>query len=291
MKLTNKFQLPDAIVRAVQNDSYSKGESDFSATGLLKPPRQTALLERHGHEAEEDVSDRIWSLLGQSVHSICERANVNDLVEKRFFSKFGDYTVSCQIDNMGLDERAILSDFKVTTVYKCKPDSEPDPDWTAQINIQIELLRRNGIEVKAAQIIAILRDWSKNKARTEFNYPPMNVAIIPIEIWPREKTVAFIEQRIALHVGARTSLPECSQEERWAKETKFAVMKKGGKRATKVYDTEAEAKLFVDQDPKNFSVEERPGESVRCALYCSVNKFCSQFQATQNKQSNGEDVA
>ena len=30
MKLTNKLRLPEAIVRAVQNDSYTKGEADIS---------------------------------------------------------------------------------------------------------------------------------------------------------------------------------------------------------------------------------------------------------------------
>lgn len=290
-KLTNRYGLPDAIVRAVANDNYSKGDSDFSATELLKPPCQTALTIKHEHEIEEDASDRIWSLLGQSIHTICERANVKDLVEKRFFAKFGNYTVSAQIDSLGL-ESEVLTDYKTTTVYKCKPDSAPDADWVAQLNIQLEILRQNGHDAKALQIIAILRDWSKNKARTEFNYPPMNVAVIPIEMWPREKTVAFINERIRLHLEARQKTYVPTNEEIWADETKFAVMKKGSKRATKVYETEAEAKLFVDQDPKNFYVERREGERKRCALYCNVSKFCAQYQATLKKQnSNGEDVA
>jgi hypothetical protein len=115
MKITNKNNLPDAIVRAVKNDPYSG--SGYTATSLLKPPRQAALIKRHEHEIEEDASDRIWSLLGQSIHSICERANVSDLVEKRFDAYFGPHKVSGQIDSLGL-ESEVLTDYKTTTVYK-----------------------------------------------------------------------------------------------------------------------------------------------------------------------------
>ena len=33
MNLTNQHGAPDAFVRALQDDSYTKGEADFSVTG------------------------------------------------------------------------------------------------------------------------------------------------------------------------------------------------------------------------------------------------------------------
>jgi len=61
MKLTNNLRLPDPMVRAVGNDSYTKGDADISVTELLTPPQLRALRIKHHDEIVEDVSDRIWS--------------------------------------------------------------------------------------------------------------------------------------------------------------------------------------------------------------------------------------
>ena len=39
MTVTNQFGAPDTFVRAVTDDSYSKGDADFSVTGLIQPPQ------------------------------------------------------------------------------------------------------------------------------------------------------------------------------------------------------------------------------------------------------------
>ena len=72
---TNRAELPQAIVDAVKNDSYSKGEADISVTELLLLPRLAALREKHANEIVEDESDRIWSLFGQAMHTVLERVN------------------------------------------------------------------------------------------------------------------------------------------------------------------------------------------------------------------------
>ncbi len=74
-KLTNKHGLPQPLYSAVANDSYSKGDSDVSITRLLQPPRITALQERHEDEIEEDVIDHVYSLFGQCMHTVLERAD------------------------------------------------------------------------------------------------------------------------------------------------------------------------------------------------------------------------
>ena len=43
MILTNKHNLPEAIVAAIMNDSYTKGDADISVTELLSPPQLRAL--------------------------------------------------------------------------------------------------------------------------------------------------------------------------------------------------------------------------------------------------------
>ena len=88
MNLTNKMNLPLAIKRAVENDPYDPSGSDISTTRLIAPPLIRYLEIKHKDEIEEDVSDRIWSLIGQSVHHIIERAETEkDLSEIRLFYK------------------------------------------------------------------------------------------------------------------------------------------------------------------------------------------------------------
>ena len=75
MKYTNKNNLPEEIVRAVQQDTYSKGEASISVTGLLSAPRPNILRENIT-ELVVDVSDEIWKILGTASHYIMEQANI-----------------------------------------------------------------------------------------------------------------------------------------------------------------------------------------------------------------------
>lgn len=79
--LTNTAGLPQAIVDAIANDPYSAGRPEgvdrshyATCTQLVAPTQQVVLKERHKDEITEDAADRIWSLIGQSVHTILERA-------------------------------------------------------------------------------------------------------------------------------------------------------------------------------------------------------------------------
>ena len=281
MKLTNKLNLPDGLVRAIQNDAYDKGDCDFSATELLKPPQQRALLKAHAHEITEDASDRIWSLLGQAAHAICERSNVSEIAEKRLYAKFGAHTVGAQLDSFEVSS-GVLSDYKVTTMYKAKA-GEPDPDFTAQLNIQAEILRENGYEVKQLRIIAILRDWSKLKAAREDDMPESNVVVLEIPMWPREVVRSFIEMRIALHLSAESSGAECSESERWAKPSIWAVMK--GQRAIPggLQYSKAAAESLSSRTAGT-RVEFRPGENTRCAHYCQASNHCKQYQSLKGEE-------
>lgn len=285
MNLTNRMGLPDGLVQAIKNDSYSKGDSDFTVTELLKPPRQRALIKRHEHEITEDASDRIWSLLGQATHVICERGNVSDIAEKRFFADFDGVRLSAQIDTLGVQSR-ILSDYKVTTQYKAKP-GPADPDFTAQLNMQAEILRMNGHEVDELRIIAILRDWSKLKAKVDPDLPQSNVVVLQIPMWTREQTQSFIKMRIALHQAAEKALPRCTPEETWAKSDIYAVMK--GARAIPggLQNTESAAQALLAKTP-GARIEFRPGEKTRCASYCSAAPFCAQFK---NENKSDQEVS
>jgi hypothetical protein len=215
MKITNKFGLPEAYVRAVKNDPYEKGESQFSVTGLLAPPRQKALLDQYQDLVEEDAIDRVWSLLGQGTHHILQRAARPgiDIVEQRYFATFNGVIVSGQIDLLEQDT-GTLSDWKVTKAFAFskKGGSGLKPEWVAQLNMQLELLRQNGLDARSLQIVGILKDFDKKR----MNDPALEIVVVDIPIWEREKTVSFINERIKAHLDALKSLPECTTKETWA---------------------------------------------------------------------------
>ncbi len=285
MTLTNRLNLPDAIAKAVANDPYSSGKSDFTATTLNNPPRQRALIKAHQDEITEDVSDRIFALCGQIGHTILERAGDPNIVERRFFAKVATFTVSAQADLIITGDTAELIDYKFCSIWTVREGVKSD--WTQQANIIRYLASEdeNPVTINKANIIAIFRDWSKPKARREKDYPQSQVQVMPVELWPLEKTEAFICERIAAHLSAEKSLPLCTDEERWHTPDKWAVLKKGNKRAHRLLDNEQQAHAMAAQE--KMVVEFRHGESKRCDDYCKAFPFCTQAQQEQ-QGTNGQ---
>jgi hypothetical protein len=224
VKITNKLGLPAAFHRAVEADPYTKGDSDFSATGLANPARATVLIEQAGDALEVDCAGRVAATIGQGAHSILERAARPDIdvIEKRYFADFVvdgvTYVVSAQIDIYETDT-GVLSDWKTTKAYAFskKTGGGKKPEWLQQMNVAAEIMARQAepIVVKALQIVGLLKDWDKRKSQSETGYPPTEVMTVEIPLWEREKTVRYIEERIRAHVAARVELPQCSTKETW----------------------------------------------------------------------------
>jgi hypothetical protein len=274
MKLTNRQNLPQPLVDAVANDGYSRGASDISITQLIAPPQKVALEEQHKDDIEEDVSDRIYSLLGQSIHTILERATTAGIAERRLSIKVRGWVVSGAMDYYTAD--GLLQDYKLTTVWKFKNGQVP-MEFEQQLNMLAEILRENGEKVARLQIVGILRDWSKMEAQRDADYPQSQVVVRNVELWPSEQAKAFIAERVEMHQAARKSLPECTPEERWAKPDMYAVMKPGGKRALKLHTSIIDATQHASSVTGG-TIVKRPGESTRCKSYCAASKFCSQYQ-------------
>ena len=71
--LTNKHNIPEVFVRACMVDRHiTKG--DISTTQLIDAP-QIRYLKAH-NDIEEDVSDRLWMLMGTAMHHVLERSEV-----------------------------------------------------------------------------------------------------------------------------------------------------------------------------------------------------------------------
>jgi hypothetical protein len=281
MKYTNRLGLPEPLANAVKNDTYDAGEdTDYSVTQLIDPPRKIA-LERENEEAlTEDVADAIFRLLGQAVHTILERAGVP---ERRFAITVLGKTISGKIDRF---KDGLLQDWKVTTAYRFK-DGKVPADVEAQLNCYAEILRQNGKKVERLEAVGILRDWSKLEVlRGGGEYPPNQVAIVQVPLWPSEHAKAFLEGRVRLHEAAKEKLPECSAGERWARPDTYAVRKPGMARSVRNLPSLKTAEEFIamqKKDKEKLSVEFRAGESIRCKAYCAAAPFCLQWKKLQRE--------
>ena len=213
MNVTNQYGAPEQFVRAIQNDGYSKGEADFSATGLLRPPQISRLEAEHEDKLSTDVADRLFALLGTGVHAVLEgHAPEGALVEERWFAEMDGYVVSGAID---LYREGHVTDYKVTGTYATMVGK---PEWEQQLNIYAWLLRENDMPIESLTICAICRDWSATKrskrpSKSHRVYPESPIVPIDIPLWLPDVAERFVRERIDLH--ASESVPPCTDEERW----------------------------------------------------------------------------
>lgn len=281
MKYTNEMNLPEALVSAIVNDTYSKGSADISVTQLIGPPKIRLLKKRHSDEITEDVTDHIWRLLGTNTHEIVERIKHPDaLQEERLSVTVKGWKISGQAD---LYEDGVVTDFKVTSAWSCLNGVKPE--WICQLNVYAELFRSAGFTVSKLQIIAFLRDWSKFK--TGKDYPKKQVAVLDVPLWGEFQAKTYIRDRVLMHQTAEPladdDIPECTPEERWDKPTTYAIVKEKNKRAWRVVDSMEEAEKLKAQIKEGsgdtYRIDMRPGEHVRCANYCSCNEFCHFYKS------------
>ena len=272
-KLTNVHNLPAAIVAAVHADPYTGG-GDVSCTRLIDSPRVRVLSAKHHAEITVDVSERVWSLLGQAVHTILERAGLRQegvITEERMYADVNGWQVSGQVDSMHLEMHK-LSDFKVTTVWK-RGGSD---SWTRQLNVLRWLAHQNGHTINTLEVIGIFRDWRKSEALRDPSYPQAAIQTIAVPVWSLEETEDYVRERVAIHQAASKGIDiQCTDEERWMSPSKFALMKEGAKRAVRVADHAED----LGEAGEGYSIVERSGEAKRCAMYCDVSAWCTQWAA------------
>jgi len=272
-KWTNRHNIDPAIAQAVMNDDYEL-VGDISVTGLIRPPQIAALEVQHEDEIEQDVSDGLWRLLGQSMHQVLQTGRLAGAIqEKRLVVEVNGWKVSGAFD-IYYDDSNTIKDFKVTSVWSYIFGGRAE--WQAQVNLYAYLAEQNGIQVDELKIVMLLRDWNKSGLQGNVDYPPIPFVEVGISKWPSEFTQRFLEERVTLHQSAREgTYPPCTDEERWAQPETWAVQKVGAKRAWRVFKSMEDAVNLAGK-AKGYTVEHRPGKNVRCAGYCPVARFCEQ---------------
>ncbi len=294
MKITNRHNLPETIVRAIANDEYDKGDSVLSVTQLISPPRIVLLQEVNKDNISIDVVDRVYTLLGTAVHKILEKGSEGVqgyILEERMFLEVNGWKISgavdLQIDNG--DGTWSINDYKVTSIYSVSGDK---PEWEQQLNCYAYLsYKTHGRRATSLKIVAILRDWQRKQAELKPDYPQSQIAVVDIPVWTLEEQEAFIEARVLLHQAAKKAVDNgeplvyCTDEERWLRGETWALMKEGRKSAVKLYDNKEDAEAACRElgesrglNPGHY-IEHRPGEPIRCrGNYCLVSAFCRQWQ-------------
>jgi len=283
MRITNAAGLPQPLVDAVQ--PYRPKEGRLSVTELIDHPYRATLRRKHWDEITEDASDRIWAVLGTSVHAILDQQSTgNVLTEERLETDVAGVTVSGKPDL--LDADGTLSDYKVTSVWAFLLGDMKD--WTRQLNCYAWLYGKHGFEVKRLQIVAILRDWSRRRAATEDNYPSSPAIVAPIPLWDKHKITSYVKSRVDAHSAYRAGLSTmyCDAEARWRKPDRWAVHRKGRKRAIRLFDSAEEAGAYISDNPDDdgLYVDHRPGEDGKCANFCPVNRWCEYYAGIKEKE-------
>jgi hypothetical protein len=292
MKITNKLNLPAGLVKAVSTERHN-AEMCLSATTLIQGTKQIILTDRHWDEVEDDVSDRIWAIFGTAVHSLLEHEGENDFTEQEISYKVDGVTVTGRIDNYNM-ATGTIADYKTASVNKVKFNDFSE--WYLQGMIYAWLLARNSFPVNRCQFIAFLKDHSKTEARRDLRYPAKPTFIYEFKVTP-EKLFAigtFIREKVREYEKYQKldddAIPPCLPEQRWDHPSVFAVRKEGRKTAVRLFDTLGEAEQKAAELGAGHSVENRPGESIRCQSYCLCCDFCDYYKRNVKATSETQVV-
>lgn len=280
MKLTNRHGLPEPFVMFEEANKYSRGGAEISVTSLIDSPQIFRLKEQYSEELEEDVADRIFSILGTAVHAILETAEAPDtIVEERLYAEFGGKLIGGQIDLQTLHKNGTrtLTDYKTTSAATLRYNPEGKREWINQLNLYAAIARANHFDISGIEVVAIIRDWSA--ARTHYtNYPQHPVVKIALPLWRPTECLDYIMGRVACH-----NLPqsECTDEEMWKRDGKVKVYELTQKgtpktRATRVFSNMTDAEMFSLELGKPATIVETEAEYLRCDRYCEVAQFCEQ---------------
>lgn len=266
MRINNPNNLPDVLVRAAIGDYDRRPNPNrMSVTDLINPPMIRHLKIKHWDDIEVDIDDLAWALFGKAFHDLMHRYSGPAISEEKIEQQIGSLVLVGQPD-VHLD--GVLDDYKVTSVWSFIYGDKPE--WESQLNIYRYLLFAKGILITEARIIAILRDWVKTK-KVQPDYPrsPFHVADIPL--WPIPTTLEYINKRLVAHA----ELELCTPDDKWQRDTTYAVIGDGKKKASRVLDSEEAAQEWATANMKGkYDIVLRRGERIRCGFYCLVKDVC-----------------
>lgn len=280
----------DMIDTAVSN-------GDFSALQALNKPDLLGLLKSRLGTAIHDSTEHAWiSNYRQAFKDLgytdayIDRIVLNPepstelpddaivvYTEKRLERDIGGYTVSGEADFIF---NGVIQDLKTTSVYAFQ--YADDKKHTMQMSIYKWIFEGHGIKIHdQAQINYLFTDWSKIKAESDPKYPPLATVGVEVELNDSSTVESFLSSKIAMIEELTDSpeehMPDCTPEEVWQRESKWAYYAdpaKVGGRASRVFNSYEEA--VIHKNTKNTGVIiERTGQVTFCN-FCAGASLCKQ---------------
>lgn len=198
-------------------------------------------------------------------------------IEQRFYKEFEGWIIDGEVDFIG---EGILEDFKSTGVYGYMK-SNNDEKYIQQGSIY-RWLAPDIITADFIRIQHIFTDWSKLDSiiKKKAGYPDSRIIAKKLQLMSLGETENFIRNKLQnlQHYWNKPEmeLPYCTVDELWQSPTVYKYYTNAdATRATKVFDTYAEAhEMFMTKGAKGI-VREVPGKIKRCA-YCEGYELCSQ---------------
>lgn len=285
MKITNKYNLPQALVDLIKNSQFGHTEKCYSATTILNPTRFIILNRRHNDEIEIDASQCINQVLGTATHSLIEKFDKTGFAEIYLKEEIRDgyfLTGKCDLYD---EVNFALVDYKTANVWKIK-FSDFD-DWRRQGLIYAWLLIKKGHYVERIRFHALLKDWTAREKRLadmkgEF-YPESQVYTYELKITSADliEIEKFIRNKFDELIEAEklndNDLLDCGKKDTWYTGDKFAVYGTNKNKAMRVFDTYEEANDYLN-NKGGVEIVARKGEYRRCQDYCECCKFCKYYK-------------
>ena len=282
-----------------QQDRTSENENESSEHDMPMEQEQnevqipddensTANLKRQYDEEQDTVQPETKKTKVEDMDA--DRAEEDDIAEERLYMNVDGFVLSGQIDLQVKDgDGYLVHDYKTTSASTLTYNPDGKREWEEQLNIYATLVEQStGRKVNGIGVWAIIRDWSKVQAGRKEGYPEAPVVLVSMSLWDSQERMDFIRSRVLKHsmvegIDDESILPECTKEERWAKDKTYAVYNftKAGVsrvRATRVFDTADEAITFGKGKGVEYRVEERMGKNTRCESWCDFKEYCSQYK-------------
>ena len=280
MEVTNNFELPEFLADALteEREPWDNSSDEIRVTTLIRPPQMVRLEQTYWDRLQADITDYFYASLGTAWHKYLENQNQRGLTEIECVAQIpGEATnLVGHLDHYDPNTET-LTDHKVTSVWSIVYGG--NSDWVTQLNIYAWLLgKHRKYPVRKLQICYALRDWQESKSH-EPNYPDAPMGTLHLPLWQFHETEDLIQRLYAAHLASDPR--PCTRDETWTKDDTFAVMKQGRKRAIKVFEGEAGATQWLEEQPDKavMWIQHRPGLPRRCEKYCPVSAFCGQYRA------------
>lgn len=311
--LYNESDIDLSVALWLATDTYKHDATVISATGLIKPVKQTVLAARvPATKKMGDVVNNLASSIGTAIHDSIENAWVNHYqdglanmgyskavidsimvnpteddvldfpekiavyTERRVYKDIIGVTISGEYDFCA---QGRVEDFKSTGTFTYEKGVKVD-DFRLQGSIY-RWLDPKVITEDVMSIQFIFKDWKQNMAKASTTYPKHPVICQPIKLLSYEETEKWIVERIH-KINECMDLPEediprCTEAELWQDEAVYKYFSDPAKttgRSTKNFKSSQEAENWRNSKGKGVVVPVMG--KVRACNYCDGFMACKQ---------------